>query len=186
MKAYDFERQEEPPATVNPSLWRQARLNAIHGLFKVTDRVYQARYDLSYMTIIEGDTGLILIDPMLTAETSKASLDLYYQNRPQKPVAAVIYTHSHADHYGGVKEVIKEEDVNAGKIKIFAPDHFMDFAVSENVIAGNAMSSPGLVYVWRGASAWPSRPSRRRPRKSGLKWHVHTYSSNGPDHRRHP
>jgi alkyl sulfatase BDS1-like metallo-beta-lactamase superfamily hydrolase len=140
MKAYDFEQQDEPPATVNPSLWRQARLNAIHGLFKVMDRVYQARYDLSYMTIIEGDTGLILIDPMLTAETSKASLDLYYQNRPRRPVTAVIYTHSHADHYGGVKGVISEDDVRAGKIKIFAPDHFMDFAVSENVIAGNAMS----------------------------------------------
>ena len=98
MKAYDFEQQEEPPATVNPSLWRQARLNAIHGLFRVMDRVYQARYDLSYMTIIEGDTGLIVIDPMLTAETSKASLDLYYQNRPRRPIVAVIYTHSHADH----------------------------------------------------------------------------------------
>jgi alkyl sulfatase BDS1-like metallo-beta-lactamase superfamily hydrolase len=104
------------------------------------DRVYQARYDLSYMTIIEGDTGLIVIDPMLTAETSKASLDLYYQNRPRRPIVAVIYTHSHADHYGGVKGVIGEEEVRAGKIKIFAPDHFMDFAVSENVIAGNAMS----------------------------------------------
>ena len=140
MKAYDFEQQDEPPATVNPSLWRQARLNAIHGLFRVMDRVYQARYDLSYMTIIEGDTGLIVIDPMLTAETSKASLDLYYQNRPRRPVTAVIYTHSHADHYGGVKGVISENDVRAGKIKILAPDHFMDFAVSENVIAGNAMS----------------------------------------------
>jgi alkyl sulfatase BDS1-like metallo-beta-lactamase superfamily hydrolase len=140
MKAYDFEQQEEPPATVNPSLWRQARLNAIHGLFKVTDRVYQTRYDLSYMTIVEGDTGLILIDPMLTAETSKAALDLYYRNRPRTPVVAVIYTHSHADHYGGVKGVVNEQDVTAGKIKIFAPDHFMDFAVSENVIAGNAMS----------------------------------------------
>jgi linear primary-alkylsulfatase len=140
MKAYDFEQQEEPPATVNPSLWRQARLNAIHGLFRVTDRVYQTRYDLSYMTIVEGDTGLILIDPMLTAETSKASLDLYYRNRPRTPVVAVIYTHSHADHYGGVKGVVNEQDVTAGKIKIFAPDHFMDFAVSENVIAGNAMS----------------------------------------------
>jgi linear primary-alkylsulfatase len=140
MKAYDFEQQVEPPATVNPSLWRQARLNAIHGLFRVTDRVYQARYDLSYMTIIEGDTGLIVIDPMLATETAKASLDLYYQNRPRKPVVAVIYTHSHADHYGGVKGVVSEEEVSAGKVKIFAPDHFMDFAVSENVIAGNAMS----------------------------------------------
>jgi alkyl sulfatase BDS1-like metallo-beta-lactamase superfamily hydrolase len=140
MKAYEFEQQTEPPATVNPSLWRQARLNAIHGLFKVKDRVYQARYDISYMTIIEGDTGLIVIDPMLTAETAKASLELYYQHRPRKPIVAVIYSHSHADHYGGVKGIVNEDDVRAGKVKILAPDHFMDFAVSENVIAGNAMS----------------------------------------------
>jgi alkyl sulfatase BDS1-like metallo-beta-lactamase superfamily hydrolase len=140
IKAYDFEQQAEPPATVNPSLWRQARLNAIHGLFKVTDRVYQARYDVSDMTIIEGDTGLILIDPLLSIETSRASLDLYYQNRPRKPVVAVIYTHSHADHFGGVKGVVSLDDVRSGKVAILAPDHFMDFAVSENVIAGNAMS----------------------------------------------
>src|SRR5262245_61273661 len=92
MKAYEFEQEADPPATVNPSLWRQARLNAIHGLFSVTDRVYQARYDISNMTIIEGDTGLILVDPMLATETARASIDLYYQNRPRKPVVAVIYT----------------------------------------------------------------------------------------------
>src|SRR5262245_40337049 len=141
IKAFDFEQSPEAPPTVNPSLWRQARLNAIHGLFKITDRVYQVRgYDISNMTIIEGDTGLIVIDPLLAIETAKAGLELYYNNRPRKPVVAVVYTHTHADHFGGVKGVASEDDVRAGKIKIFAPDQFMDFAVAENVIAGNAMS----------------------------------------------
>ncbi|MEA2859873.1 MAG: linear primary-alkylsulfatase, partial [Methylobacteriaceae bacterium] len=136
MKSFAFEESEEPPASVNPSLWRQARLNAIHGLFRVVDRVYQVRgYDISNMTIIEGDTGLIVIDPLLAVESAKAAIGLYYQNRPKKPVAAIIYTHSHVDHFGGVKGVVDEADVRNGKVKIFAPDHFMDYAVSENVIA---------------------------------------------------
>ena len=137
---YDFLKNEQAPPTVNPSLWRQARLNAINGLFKVTDRVYQVRgLDISNMTIIEGDTGLILIDPLLTNETAKAALELYLKNRPAKPVVAVIYTHSHADHFGGGKGVITEEDAKSGKVKVIAPDRFMDYAVAENIIAGNAM-----------------------------------------------
>jgi len=137
---YGFLKNEQAPPTVNPSLWRQARLNAINGLFKVTDRVYQVRgLDISNMTIIEGDTGLILIDPVLTNETAKAALELYLKNRPAKPVVAVIYTHSHADHFGGGKGVITEEDAKSGKVKVIAPDRFMDYAVAENIIAGNAM-----------------------------------------------
>jgi alkyl sulfatase BDS1-like metallo-beta-lactamase superfamily hydrolase len=137
---YDFLKNEQAPPTVNPSLWRQARLNAINGLFKVTDRVYQVRgLDISNMTIIEGDAGLILIDPVLTNETAKAALELYLKNRPAKPVVAVIYTHSHADHFGGAKGVITEEDAKSGKVKVIAPDRFMDYAVAENIIAGNAM-----------------------------------------------
>ena len=137
---YDFLKNEQAPPTVNPSLWRQAQLNAINGLFKVTDRVYQVRgLDISNMTIIEGDAGLILIDPVLTNETAKAALELYLKNRPAKPVVAVIYTHSHADHFGGAKGVITEEDAKSGKVKVIAPDRFMDYAVAENIIAGNAM-----------------------------------------------
>src|SRR5262249_504952 len=120
-KAFDFEQGTQAPPTVNPSLWRQARLNAIHALFQITHRVFQVRgYDISNMTIIEGETGLIIIDPLLAIETARAGLDLYYNNRPRKPVIAVIYTHTHADHFGGVKGVANEEDVRAGKIKIFA------------------------------------------------------------------
>jgi len=140
-KQYDFLKNDQVPATVNPSLWRQAQLNAINGLFKVSERVYQVRgLDIANLTIIEGDSGLILIDPLLSNETAKAALDLYLQNRPAKPVAAVIYTHSHADHFGGAKGVITEEDAKSGKVKVIAPDGFMEHAVAENVIAGNAMS----------------------------------------------
>jgi len=139
-KPYAFLGKDEVPATVNPSLWRQAQLNAVNGLFKVTERVYQVRgLDISNMTIIEGDSGLILIDPLLSNETATAALALYLQNRPAKPVAAVIYTHSHADHFGGAKGVISAEDAASGKVKVIAPDGFMEHAVAENVIAGNAI-----------------------------------------------
>ena len=141
MEGFKFLEKDRAPATVNPSLWRQAQVNQIHGLFKVTDRVYQVRsLDLSNMTIIEGDTGLIVVDPLLSMQTAKAALDLYLQHRPKKPVVAVIYTHSHADHFGGVRGVVDEADVKAGKVKILAPVGFTEHAVSENVIAGNAMS----------------------------------------------
>lgn len=140
-RPYDFLKSDQVPATVNPSLWRQAQLNAIDGLFKVTERVYQVRgLDISNLTIVEGDSGLILIDPLLSNETAKAALELYLKNRPAKPVAAVIYTHSHADHFGGAKGVISEDDARQGKVKVIAPDGFMEHAVAENVIAGNAMS----------------------------------------------
>ncbi len=139
-RPYAFLQKEEAPATVNPSLWRQARLNAVNGLFQVTDRVYQVRgLDIANMTIVEGDTGLILIDPLLSNETAKAALDLYLANRPAKPVSAVIYSHSHVDHFGGAKGVMTAEDGASGKIKVIAPDGFMEHAVAENVIAGNAM-----------------------------------------------
>ncbi len=139
-RPYAFLQKDDVPATVNPSLWRQAQLNAVNGLFEVTGRVYQVRgLDLANLTIIEGDTGLILIDPLLSNETAKAALDLYLRNRPAKPVAAVIYSHSHIDHFGGGKGVMSAEDAASGKIKVLAPDGFMEHAVAENVIAGNAM-----------------------------------------------
>ena len=141
MKRYGFLDRDEAPTTVNPSLWRQAQLNAIHGLFRVAERVYQIRgLDIANMTIIEGEEGIIVLDTLLTAEAARAALDLYYGQRPRKPVTAVIYSHSHADHFGGVKGVVSEADVKAGRVKIYAPDGFMEHAVAENVIAGNAMS----------------------------------------------
>ncbi|MGO4670673.1 alkyl/aryl-sulfatase [Bosea sp. 2RAB26] len=129
------------PDTVNPSLWRQSQLINISGLFKVTDGLYQVRnLDLSNMTIIEGKEGITIVDPLVSAETAKIGLDLYYAHRPRKPVKAVIYTHSHVDHYGGVRGVVNEADVTAGTVKIYAPEGFLEAAVAENVMAGNAMS----------------------------------------------
>lgn len=140
MESYGFIKGDAPD-TVNPSLWRIAKLNMLNGLFKVTDSVYQIRgFDLSDMTIIEGDKGIIIIDPLVTTEVASAGLKLYYQHRPFKPVVAVIYTHSHADHYGGVRGVVDEKDIASGKVIIIAPDGFMKEAVSENVLAGTAMS----------------------------------------------
>ncbi|HEU0028662.1 MAG TPA: alkyl sulfatase dimerization domain-containing protein [Ktedonobacterales bacterium] len=141
MDVYTFEDREEAPASVNPSLWRQARLNRISGLFQVTDGIYQVRgLDLSNMTIIEGETGLIVIDPLVSTECAAAGMDLYIQRRSRKPVVAVIYTHSHVDHYGGVKGVISEDDVRAGRVRVYAPEGFLEYTISENVFAGTAMS----------------------------------------------
>lgn len=142
---YKFDLNAPAPSTVNPSFWRQSQLNGISGLFKVTDRMYQVRsQDISNITFIEGDTGVIVIDPLVTAGAAKASLDLYYQHRPQKPIVAIIYTHSHTDHYGGVKGLVSEEEVKSGKVQIFAPNGFMEEAISENVLAGTIMSRRAL------------------------------------------
>jgi len=139
--AYDFLAKDQAPDSINPSLWRLAQLNAHAGLFEVSPKLYQVRgLDLANMTIIEGDDGLIIIDPLTVAETAKAALELYYQNRPHKPVVAVIYSHTHVDHFGGVRGVIDEADVKAGKVKVFAPAGFMEHVMSENVYAGTAMS----------------------------------------------
>ncbi|HMN27061.1 MAG TPA: MBL fold metallo-hydrolase, partial [Caldilineaceae bacterium] len=142
LNAYPFLTEETAPPSVNPSLWRQSRLLTLyHGLFKVTDGVYQVRgFDLSVMSIIETDSGYLVIDPLLSIPTSKAGMELVYRHLGQKPIMAVIYTHSHLDHWGGVKGVISEADVQAGKVKIIAPEHFLNFAISENIIAGNVMS----------------------------------------------
>jgi len=135
-----IERTETAPDTVNPSLWRQCRLVMKGGLFKVVDGLYQVRNaDISNLTIFEGKTGIIIADPLISAETARAALELYYAHRPRKPVVAVLYSHSHTDHYGGVRGVVDEQDVKAGKVKIIAPVGFMEAAVAENVLAGTAM-----------------------------------------------
>ena len=148
MTSYGFLKNKQAPNSVNPSLWRQSQLNMNYGLFKVIDKVYQIRgFDLSNMTIIEGNTGIIIIDPLVSPETAKAGLDLYYKNRGQKPVKAVIYTHSHIDHFGGVKGVVDPKDVASGQVSILAPDHFLEEAVSENVYAGTAMGRRALYHT---------------------------------------
>jgi len=140
LKDYAFLAEEQAPPTVHPSLWRQARLNMHHGLFQVTDRIYQIRgFDISNMTIIEGERGLIVIDPLISTEVARVGLDLYIAHRGRRPVTAVIYTHSHTDHYGGVRGVVEETDVKAGAVEIIAPGGFMEEIVSETVLAGTPM-----------------------------------------------
>ncbi len=137
--SYAFLEGDCPP-TVNPSLWRQSRLCARQGLFEVGDRIYQVRgLDLSNMTLVEGDTGVIVIDPLISAETAAAGVAMYRAHRGDRPVTGVIYTHSHIDHFGGVKGVTRVEDVEAGRCPVLAPAGFVEHAVAENVYAGTAM-----------------------------------------------
>lgn len=140
MKTYGFQRDETAPPTVNPSLWRQARLNTIHGLFEVVPGIYQVRgFDIANMTLVEGKSGVIVVDTLTGVETARAALALYRRHRGDRPVTGVIYTHTHVDHWGGAAGVIEPKDVVSGKVPLIAPDQFTEHTVSENVIAGNAM-----------------------------------------------
>ena len=128
------------PATVNPSLWRNATLVSKHGLFQVADGIWQVRgLDLANMTVIRGNSGWIIVDPLTGAESAKAAMALVTDKLGKRPVVAVIYTHSHVDHFGGVLGVVNPAEVAAGKVQIIAPEGFLEHAVSENVIAGPAM-----------------------------------------------
>lgn len=129
------------PASVNPSLWRNAQLNLDYGLFEVRDGIYQVRgYDLSNITFVRGKKGWLVFDVGSTAETAKAAYDLITQKFGERPITAVMYSHSHVDHYSGVRGLVSQADYDAKKVKIIAPDGFMEHAISEGVIAGNAMS----------------------------------------------
>ena len=140
MTAYDFVKGEAP-GSVNPSLWRQEKLNNVRGLFKVTERVYQLRgFDFANMTIMEGDSGWIIVDPLTAKETAQAALAFARQHLPVKPIRAIIFTHAHMDHFGGVLGIVSPEQVAELGIRIIAPGGFMEAATSENIIAGVAMS----------------------------------------------
>lgn len=130
----------DAPTSVHPSLWRQSGLCAKQGLYEVVEGIYQVRgFDLSNITFVEGDTGVIVIDPLISTETAAAALALYREHRGDRSVSAVIYTHSHVDHFGGVLGVTSQADVDAGRVAIIAPEHFTEHAVQENVYAGTAM-----------------------------------------------
>jgi alkyl sulfatase BDS1-like metallo-beta-lactamase superfamily hydrolase len=140
---YEYITDDSPaPDTVNPSLWRQSQVITKGGLYKVTDGLYQARNnDMGNLAIVEGDGGLVIIDCSTGIETARQGLDLFREHVSDKPVVAVIYTHAHIDHYGGVKGVVDPADVASGKVPIIAPGHQFDkLAIGENVVAGNAMS----------------------------------------------
>jgi len=143
---YDFiEQGATNPDTVHPSLWRQAQLNNIHGLFEVAPGIWQARgYDISNITFVEGHTGWIVIDPLTVEGCARDCLALANATLGERPVTAVIYTHSHTDHFGGVLGVTTPDDVAAGRCRIIAPEHFLHEAIAENVIAGFAMTRRAL------------------------------------------
>ncbi len=147
MESFAF-AQGDPPPTANPSLWRQAQLLGIHGLFEVAPGFYQVRgFDLSNMHLIEGEQGVIVADPLISAEAAAAALALYREHRGDRPVTALIYSHSHIDHFGGARGVLSDGQVAADEIPVIAPAGFMEHAVSENVYAGVAMGRrAGYMY----------------------------------------
>lgn len=142
LDAYDFQGPDDAcPDTVNPSLWRQSQLNHFHGLYKLCDGVYQLRgMDMSNITIIEGDTGIILIDVLCSIETAAKSMELYYQHRGKKDIKAIVITHSHVDHYAGIEGVVSQADVDSGKVQVVVPENFLFETVAENAFVGAAMS----------------------------------------------
>ena len=138
--AYDWMTNGESPDSVNPSLWRHMGLLRKHGLYALAENMWQVRgFDVSNMTVIKGKTGWILIDPLTSRDTAAAALRLVNEKLGERPVSAVIYSHSHGDHFGGVRGVVNEADVKAGKVAIIAPEHFLAETASENVMAGPAM-----------------------------------------------
>lgn len=146
--AWDFEAtaflREECPATADPSLWRQSQLCARAGLYEVTEGVYQIRgFDLSNMTLIEGERGVVVVDPLVSKECAAEGLPLYRAHRGDRPVTAVLFTHSHIDHFGGTLGVVGPED----DVPIVAPQGFMEHAVAENVYAGTAMLRRGVYHT---------------------------------------
>lgn len=143
MDAYGFldAGGEEPPDTVHPSLWRHARIDTRPGLYEVADGVFQVRgYDVSNMTLVEGERGVVVVDPLISIECARAGLDLYFEHRGEKPVTGIVHSHSHADHFGGVRAALDRAE---GEIPIWAPERFLIEAVAENVLAGTAMIRRG-------------------------------------------
>ncbi|MFL6817735.1 MAG: alkyl/aryl-sulfatase [Bradyrhizobium sp.] len=140
LEGYGFLSDEQAPATVNPSLWRQSRLNMHHGLFEVVPGVYQVRgLDIANMTLLESERGVIVVDTLTSIEGARAAMELYFEHRGRRPVSAVIFTHTHTDHWGGAAGVLDKETLASGAVPIIAPTLFMEHAVSENIIAGPAM-----------------------------------------------
>jgi len=147
LEAYTF-LDGPAPDTANPSLWRQGQLCSKHGLYEVVPGIYQVRgFDLSNVSFIEGDTGVVVIDPLTVRETAAAAWALYRQHRGERSVTAMIYTHSHIDHFGGVKGIITQEDVDSGRVPVIAPEGFMEHSIAENIFAGTGMGRrAGYMY----------------------------------------
>jgi len=138
---FDFLLESDEFESIHPSLVRQSVLNMNFGLYEVVDGIYQVRgFDLSNITFVRGETGWIVFDPLISAETARAAKKLVDEHLGELPISAVVYSHSHGDHWGGVRGIVDEADVRAGKVQIIAPRDFMEYAIAENVYAGNAMN----------------------------------------------
>lgn len=173
LRQYDFIRGEAP-ATVNPALWRHATLNTTRGLFKVADGVYQVRgVDLTNITFLQTQSGYIAVDPLTNTEATKAAYDLLEKHVGRRPIVAIISTHSHVDHFGGIAGLVAHADILSGKVKYIAPKGFYEEAVSENVLLGNAMGRRGGYQFAYGV---PASPTGRVDNGLG-KFYVGRYSS---------
>ena len=138
--SFDFIKNQNSPDTVNPSLWRQSQLNNISGLFEVTPDIYQVRgFDLANITFIRSQNGWIVVDPLTTGEAAKKAKELFRKHKGDAPITGVIFTHSHTDHFGGIKGILSDDEIASG-IPIVAPENFFEEAISENILAGNAMA----------------------------------------------
>ena len=181
--AYSF-LEGEAPSCVNPSLWRQGTLVAMHGLYEVVEGIYQVRgLDLSNVTFVEGERGVIVIDPLISVETAAAALGLYREHRGDRPVTAVIYTHSHVDHFGGVKGVTTQDDVDAGRCVGARARRVPRRGRGRERLRGRRDVAPRRVHVRRRPPEGPGRPGRRGARHD----HQHRHGlAHPPDPRHHP
>ncbi len=179
---FSFIREDAAaPDSVNPSLWRQSQLTNISGLFEVTDGIYQVRnQDLSNMTIIEGNEGIVVVDPLVSAETARVAIDLYYANRGRRPLKAVIYTHSHVDHYGGVRGIVDEADVTSGNVKIYAPDRLHRGGCCREHLRWQRHESPSQLHVWQSAAPGSQGPGWRGARNHHVGWHRYADPADRP------
>ena len=167
-KAYAFldgaDAPADAPDTANPSLWRNAQINHLFGLFEVVDGIYQVRgYDMTNITFVRGDTGWIVFDPLMSCECSRAAFQLVTDNLGERPVMGIVMSHPHVDHYGGIKGIVSEEEVAERSIPIIVPQGFAEHAVAENVYAGNPW---GAARATSTARSWKPRPPASCPSAS--------------------
>ena len=177
---YDFVQGDAPP-TVNPSLWRQSKLNLIRGLFKVRDGIYQLRgFDLANISIIEGDTGWIVVDPLTTEATAREAIAFARAHLGDQRISAILFTHSHIDHFGGALGLMSMEEARGNNVAIVAPVGFIEEATSENILAGARDDQARTVYVWRATAAQSDGPCEYRPRHpAGSRQRQHHGSKRG-------